>query len=121
MLVSISVETNREHIRGLGVPCCSIEKRLNAFKVLSENKIATQASISPIMPCDPEIFAQQLKESGVWRIILDHWEIGDGSNGNRTESTGIPKQLMDNGYDPKWCTASILDKLEPIFNKYEFP
>ncbi len=121
VLVSISVETNRENIFGMKQSCCSIKKRLKAFEVLSSHGIATQVSISPLMPCDPEVFARQLREAGVWRVILDHWEIGDGSKGSRTESTGVPRLLIDRGYDPKWCTAAILDELEPIFAAENFP
>jgi len=121
VLVSISVETNRDNIRGLGKPCCSIDKRLNAFEVLSSHNIATQASISPIMPCDPEEFAQTLRLCGAWRVILDHWEIGDGSKGSRTESTGVPQRLKDNGYNAKWFSAEVLDELEPIFRAHGFP
>jgi len=121
VLVSISIETNREHIRGMIKPCCSIRKRLNAFKVLSSNNIATQASISPIMPCTPEAFARQLRENGCWRVILDHWEIGDGSKGQRTESTGVPNCLQRNGYDRQWFSAAILDDLQPIFEAQRFP
>lgn len=121
VLVSISIETNREHIRGLQKPCCSTTKRLNAFRILASNGIATQASISPIMPCNPELFADLLKKNGVWRVILDHWEIGDGARGTRTESVGIPQLLMDNGYDTKWCSSTVLDELEPIFAAKHFP
>jgi DNA repair photolyase len=115
VLVSISVETNRQRILGLKTSCCSIRKRLQAFETLSSQGIATQASVSPLMPCDPEVFARQLRDRGVWRVILDHWEIGDGSRGSRTESVGVPDLLTSHGYDPKWCSAAILDELQPIF------
>ena len=121
VLVSISIETNREHIRGLIRPCCSIKQRLNAFRTLADNGIATQASISPIMPCTPQTFARLLKENGVWRVILDHWEIGDGSCGARTDLTGVPQRLSENGYSKKWFSANVLDELEPAFIAQGFP
>lgn len=121
VLVSISVETNRERIFGLKTSCCSIKKRLQAFETLSSRGIATQASVSPLMPCDPEVFARLLRETGVWRVILDHWQVGDGSNGSRTESVGVPELLTSHGYDPKWCSAAILDELQPIFAAEKFP
>lgn len=121
VLVSISVETNRERIFGLKQSCCSIKKRLAAFETLAAHGIATQVSISPLMPCDPEEFAGQLRAAGVWRVILDHWEIGDGSKGSRTESVGMPSLLRKHGYDQKWCSAAILDELEPIFAAENFP
>ena len=67
------------------------------------------------MPCDPEVFARLLREHGVWRVILDHWEIGDGSKGSRTTSVGVPRVLTEHGYDAKWCSAAVLDELEPVF------
>ena len=121
VLVSISIETNRPHIRGLRPPCSSIENRLDAFRVLSSRGIATQASISPLMPCDPKKFARLLRQNGCWRVILDHWEIGDGSCGRRTESVGVPEILRRNGYDPKWCSAEVLDELQPVFEAQGFP
>ena len=121
VLVSISVETNRERILGLKSSCCSISKRIKAFETLSSHGIATQASVSPLMPCDPEVFARMLREAGVWRVILDHWQVGDGSGGSRTESVGVPQLLTSHGYDPKWCSAAILDELQPIFAAQNFP
>lgn len=121
VLVSISIETNRDETYGFGEPCCSVRKRLKAILALSKVGIATQASISPIMPCDPLEFARTLKQNGVWRVILDHWEIGDGSKGKRTKRTGVPRQLNNLGYDSKWFCADILDEIEPAFVSQRFP
>jgi len=121
LLVSISIETDQEHIRGLRRPCSSVEDRLGAFSVLAEHGILTQASVSPILPGSPERLASLLRASGVWRVILDHWEIGDGSGGARTESVGFPELLRANGYDARWFRASILDELQPVFEAKGFP
>ena len=53
--VSFSITTNREEVRKLYEPlCASIDERLAAIRELRDAGIEVYASLSPLLPCDPE-------------------------------------------------------------------
>lgn len=57
--VSFSLTTNREEVRRLYEPhCATFEERLRAMAKLAEAGIDTFATLAPILPCDPEVFAR---------------------------------------------------------------
>src|SRR5262245_13019463 len=56
--VSFTIETNRDEVRRQITPASpSIERRLRTLEKLTGAGLRTQAAISPILPCDAEIFA----------------------------------------------------------------
>jgi len=69
--VCVTLTTNREEERQrFEFRSPSLKSRRLALQRLAEAGIDTQASISPILPCDPEIFAQQVNEIA-GRAVLD--------------------------------------------------
>ena len=57
--VSFTIETNRDEVRRQITPASpSVERRLTALERLTRAGLKTQAAIGPVLPCDPEIFAE---------------------------------------------------------------
>jgi len=57
--VSFSVTTDRDEVRKLYEPlCATIEQRLAAIRALREAGIETYATLSPLLPCNPERLAR---------------------------------------------------------------
>ncbi|KAB8136230.1 radical SAM protein [Gracilibacillus oryzae] len=118
LLVSMTVETDREDIKRIFAPYApGIKLRLSVLQELHDAGIATQASISPVLPFTPE-FASVLtgKVDHIW---IDTLSIGDGSMGKRSARLGMPQLFKDNGLD-KWYQPNLHHKVEKYFKKY-FP
>lgn len=70
--VSFTVTTDREEVRRLYEPlCASIEERLAAIRVLRDAGIETYATLSPLLPCDPETLARMAIEATGRDLIGD--------------------------------------------------
>lgn len=70
--VSFSITTNREDVRRLYEPlCASIEERLATIRVLREAGIEVYATLSPLLPCDPEELARLAIEATGRDLIGD--------------------------------------------------
>lgn len=70
--VSFTVTTNREEVRRLYEPlCASIEERLAAIRALRDAGIETYATLSPLLPCDPETLARMAIEATGRDLIGD--------------------------------------------------
>lgn len=97
----------------------SIRSRLDALRTIKANGIRSVATISPLLPLlDPKKFAEEVNSSCDF-AILDHYLIGDGSEGNRTSSTTyfdnpLPVILNRNGYE-KWNTLSNFEDITKVF------
>ncbi|PLR99259.1 SPL family radical SAM protein [Bacillus sp. T33-2] len=98
--VSITIETDKEEVRRAFSPAAPpIPARMRALKEITEAGIATQATISPLLPCSKE-FPKKL--TGIAsRITLDDYWMGDGGGGKRTENLGIYKIYEQMGLE-KW-------------------
>lgn len=97
VVVSISVETDREELPGFPRPATPIRHRVAALGRARAAGIETRAAISPVLPvADVERFATTLGEVAD-RIILDHYLIGDGTWGRRTIEAGLPARLRAAG------------------------
>jgi len=97
--VSFTIETNRDEVRRQITPASpSIERRLMTLERLSAAGIRTQAAISPVLPCDAEIFAG-LIASRANRAVLDTLWQGDGASGRRSAELGMPELLRSLGYE----------------------
>ncbi|QQZ10936.1 SPL family radical SAM protein [Heyndrickxia vini] len=118
VLVSMTIETDREEIKQIFAPYApGIKIRLKALKEIHDAGIPTQASISPVLPFTPD-FPEELK--GIVNYIwIDTLSIGDGSMGKRSERLGMPKVFEEHGLS-KWYRKDIHVMVEKYFHKY-FP
>jgi DNA repair photolyase len=90
--IHISIEGDRNHLPGLPLPPCSVEKRILALEQLSALGLKTVACLSPLYPLeDPHKFFKRLKYAGASAVIIDHFIEGDGTaEGSRTLKTRLP-------------------------------
>ncbi|MCV9885065.1 SPL family radical SAM protein [Metabacillus halosaccharovorans] len=118
VLVSMTIETDREDIKRLFAPYApGITLRLNAMKELRNAGISTQASISPVLPFTPDFpKVLQGKADHIW---IDTLSIGDGLMGKRSERLGMPTLFEEHGLS-KWYRNDIHVAVEKYFKKY-FP
>ncbi|MFC4403851.1 SPL family radical SAM protein [Gracilibacillus xinjiangensis] len=118
LLVSMTVETDREDIKRIFAPYApGIKLRLRVLQELHDAGISTQASISPVLPFTPEF--PKVLEGKVDHIWIDTLSIGDGSMGKRSERLGMPQLFRENGLE-KWYQKNLHVKVEKYFKKY-FP
>ncbi|TDL75844.1 radical SAM protein [Rhodococcus qingshengii] len=116
VLVSITIETDREDIKKIFAPNApGIKLRLKALKEVHDAGIMTQASISPVLPFTPE-FPKRL-DGIVDHIWIDTLSIGDGAMGKRSERLGMPKIFEEHGLS-QWYQQGLHVKVEKYFKKY---
>jgi DNA repair photolyase len=97
--VSLTIETNRDEVRRRITPASpSVERRLMTLERLTRAGLKTQAAISPVLPCDPELFAE-LIAARVSRAVVDTLTDGDGAGGRRSAELGMPQLLRSLGYE----------------------
>jgi len=97
--VSFTIETNRDDVRKQITPSSpSIERRLTTLDRLSSAGLRTQAAISPVLPCDPELFAELIAVRAT-RAVVDTLIDGDGAGGRRSRELGMPELLRSLGYE----------------------
>lgn len=92
--VHISIESDREDWPGLPRPVYSVERRLEAGRVLREAGLETVACLSPLLPLrDGPGFLERL-QGAFGAVIVDHFVGGDGSvGGGRTRGTALPATI----------------------------
>ncbi len=118
VLVSITIETDREDIKQIFAPLApGIKLRIKALMELHAAGISTQASISPVLPFTPD-FPKAL-DGIVDHIWIDTLSIGDGAMGKRSERLGMPKLFEEHG-QKRWYENNLHVKVEKYFKKY-FP
>ncbi|SES18087.1 DNA repair photolyase [Gracilibacillus ureilyticus] len=118
ILVSMTIETDREDIKRLFAPYApGIKLRLTVLQELHDAGIPTQASISPALPFTRDF--PKVLEGKVDHIWIDTLSIGDGSMGKRSERLGMPRLFKENGLE-KWYQRDLHVKVEKYFKKY-FP
>lgn len=97
--VSLTIETDMESIRKLFTPAAPpIAARLAALRRLAKAGVLTQAAVSPVLPCG-EGLADRLAETGVDRIVIDDYFMGDGSFGRRTKRLGMRELYRAHGFE----------------------
>lgn len=116
VLVSMTIETDREDIKRLFAPYApGIQLRLKALREVYEAGLSTQASISPVLPFTPDF--PKILEGIVDHIWIDTLSIGDGAMGKRSETLGMPKLFEENELS-KWYQKNIHLKVEKYFKKF---
>jgi DNA repair photolyase len=97
--VSFTIETNREDVRRQITPASpSVERRLATLERLTGAGLKTQAAISPVLPCDAEVFADLIAARAT-RAVVDTLTDGDGAGGRRSAELGMPELLRSLGYE----------------------
>ncbi|HEX2173546.1 MAG TPA: radical SAM protein [Dehalococcoidia bacterium] len=98
LVVSVSIETDREDVRRALTPTSPpIAARRRLLGDLRAAGFFVQAAVSPLLPCDPAAFAEQL-DPVVDRVILDTFQLGDGSGGRRSDHLGMAGRLERHGW-----------------------
>ncbi len=81
--VCMSITTNDEAVRRIFEPACApIGERIKAIRTVREAGIPTQASIAPLLPCDPERLAEMLDPAVDWVVVSTFRD--DGGEGRKT-------------------------------------
>ncbi len=97
--VSMTIETDDDEVRRRITPTSpSIERRLKSLERLTGEGVRTQASISPVLPCEPERFAE-LIEPRASVALVDTLTDGDGAGGRRSAELGMFDLLQELGYE----------------------
>ncbi|WP_102346073.1 SPL family radical SAM protein [Bacillus sp. Marseille-P3661] len=118
VLVSMTIETDREDIKQLFAPVApGLKLRIKALKEVHDAGISTQASISPVLPFTPDF--PKVLDGIVDHIWIDTLSIGDGLMGKRSERLGMP-QLFQEHELSQWYQKDLHVRVEKYFNKY-FP
>ncbi len=92
--VHISIESDRENFPGLPRPAYSIERRIEAGRVLRKAGLETVACLSPLLPLEDGPGFMERLQTGFGAIIVDHFVGGDGSaTGSRTQATRLPEVM----------------------------
>ncbi|MGG7618118.1 radical SAM protein [Bacillus coreaensis] len=116
VLVSMTIETDREDIKRIFAPYApGIQLRLKALREVYEAGISTQASISPVLPFSPDF--PKILEGIVDHIWIDTLSIGDGAMGKRSEILGMPKLFEENKLS-QWYQKNLHLKVEKYFKKF---
>jgi DNA repair photolyase len=103
--ISLTLETDRDEVRRQITPTSpSVERRLATLERLTAAGLRTQASISPVLPCDPVRFADLIAPRAS-RALVDTLTDGDGAGGRRSAELGMPKLLRSLGY-VDWLRAN---------------
>ncbi len=119
MRFHISIESDLDRLPGLPPPFSSVEKRLNAARILREHGFRTVITVSPLLPiCGPEGFFARLAQMADG-VVIDHFIQGDGTlNGSRTLRTKLPAAMEQ--VNPKSIELSYRDEIVAIAKRH-FP
>ena len=98
-IVSLTLETDDDHVRRAITPTSpSVERRLKTAKMFRARGIFVQLAISPMLPNNPERFAE-LADAASNRVIIDTYFDGDGANGARSRALGMRELYAKHGYE----------------------
>ena len=114
VVVSVTVTTDDDRVRRHFEPNApSIAQRLRALETLHRGNVATQAAVSPLLPCDPERLARML-EPVVERVVVDDFFSGDGAGGRRSHRA--LEQLRELGF-PEWSRPGYANEALRVFRR----
>lgn len=108
--LSMTVETDQDPVPGLPRHATPIARRLEALDAFRRAGVRTQAAVSPVLPiADLAGFAARLDEV-CERVIVDHYLVGDGSQGLRTRRTPFVDMLLAAGHE-RWTRLEVLEEV----------
>jgi DNA repair photolyase len=121
--VSITVETDMDPVPGFPSHASPPARRVETLKRFREAGVPTQATVSPLMPlADAHAFAHAL-DVACTRVVIDHYELGDGTHGARTKRTNFPQLLEQAGFG-EWSRIERLsekpcnERFRPIWSPF---
>ena len=116
LLVSMTIETDREDIKRIFAPYApGIKLRLKTLKEIHDAGVPTQASISPVLPFTPDF--PKLLDGIADHIWIDTLNVGDGALGKRSARLGMPETFAEHGLS-KWYRKDMHQMVAKYFNKY---
>jgi DNA repair photolyase len=119
LIVSMTVETDREDIKRIFAPYApGIRLRIKALKEVHDAGITTQASISPVLPFTPD-FPKALAEVAD-RVWIDTLRIGDGLMGRRSARLGMPQLFQEHGLS-QWDQEDLHVRVQKYFSRFFQP
>jgi DNA repair photolyase len=99
-IVAMSITTDDETVRRALEPACApIARRLAAIREVRAAGIATQASVAPLLPCDPEQLAELL-DGAVDRVVVSTFR-DDGGAGSKTRPE-LYTLYRERGWERDW-------------------
>ena len=102
-LVAMSITTDDEAVRRVLEPSCApIADRLAAIHRVREAGIRTQASVAPLLPCNPERLAELL-DGAVDRVVVSTFT-DDGGAGSKTRASAY-QLYQEHGWAGRWLAA----------------
>jgi DNA repair photolyase len=97
-IASITLETDDESVRrAITLTSPAVARRLATMHRLRAAGIFTQIAIAPMLPNNPDRFAD-LVEGVADRVIVDSYFDGDGASGRRSSALGIGELYERLGY-----------------------
>lgn len=97
-IASITLETDDDSVRRAITPTSpAISRRLTTMHRLRAADIFTQIAIAPMLPNNPDRFAELAAEVAD-RVIVDTYFDGDGASGRRSRALGIGELYERLGY-----------------------
>jgi DNA repair photolyase len=98
--VAMSITTDDEAVRRALEPACApIARRVAAIRELKAAGVPTQASVAPLLPCDPERLADLL-DGAVDRVVVSTFR-DDGGAGSKTRPESYAA-YRERGWDRDW-------------------
>jgi DNA repair photolyase len=96
VVVAVSIPTNRDAVRKIFEPRCPpIEARARALRQLHAQGIRTQASIAPLLPCDPVALGDLVDGQCDW-VVAQALKLG----GSGARTFGLALELLkEHGYE----------------------
>ena len=119
--VGFSLTTNREDVRKIYEPhCATLTERLSAIGRLRAAGIATFATLAPLLPCDPEEFAEIALAATSKDIIVDPLHIrAVKKRGATTRQAALDisaRRDFADWLDPEF-QAGILARIQSVVTK----
>ncbi|MBX3063214.1 MAG: radical SAM protein [Anaerolineae bacterium] len=101
--VNMTVTTDDDEVRRAFEPLCpSNQRRLDAVKQLTDAGISACITMTPLLPVrDPLAFAQQVKDSGATRFVVQHFH-----ENNRRFVAGTGQAALDLCRERNWTEAT---------------
>ena len=118
--ICMSITTDDEAVRRIFEPSCApIATRVEAIRTIREAGIPTQASIAPLLPCNPERLAELLDPAVDWVVVSTFRD--DGGSGGKTRAWaaelyreyGYGNYLHDGDHQAEHVIAVLRERLGP--------
>ena len=105
--VNMTVTTDSEEVRKAFEPLCPSNKvRLKAIKEIQANNIQACITMTPLLPIkDPQTFAQELKNTGIQKFIVQPFHPDKGKFIASTKQDALSQVKKMNWNDEKYNNA----------------